>query len=378
MPERWSIFVDESGGFHPADTSWVVGILTERSAASLDRGVLRDQLAEIWGPGPWPPHGRLLWNPASAVLHAAFGRDWKESMPAGRFARKLRPHIREAIAELEGDDGFRERLEAIRDGAYPSKDDYAAAEALIAHHPSGQRIYGVRIEQAQAMDDLVARVFRSLGPECVTLVPVLADRDPKGASPGHLQLRPDSYTRALGVLHERICRLVGGVVIDTSVLTRYVEVEGLGDEVPLQAYQLKPLQDSAVASTNGRCSFRNVGTSLSFQHVPDQGRPLHPMLVLADWVASRLRNALQDSRPDLAGLVRVLANHRVATEAMLYRQPALAPDLSPLPSVAAAGVPADRIRAAFAGTSPPSRNSSAPPWAWEQADLWERAAKVWP
>jgi len=129
MPTRWSLFVDESGEFTPDDPSFLVGILAEADAGTLDGGWLRRKLADAWGPGPYPPHAAHLRWPASRVLYSARARGWSKGMVHGRFAVRLQP-ICEALASRLECTSFSERLAAIRFGVRPTWDDIRAAVSM--------------------------------------------------------------------------------------------------------------------------------------------------------------------------------------------------------------------------------------------------------
>lgn len=373
----WSLFVDETGGFAPGDPSFVVGLLAEADAASLDRGVLRRELADIWGPGPSPPHATIVRRVPAPVLHGARAAGGRAGMRPGRFASALRGPCA-ALEDVLARGRMAARLEQIRAGARPTWEDVELADALLRGVPDYPAAAAVVDQQVAAMNDLVARVFRRLG--TATVVAVRSDEDPPGPPPPPREVRRDAYVRALELLLERLARLAGEPEVEAWVLARDVEVGGLGAPVSMQGFFLRQLVEQANVRAGGRARLRAGGATLRFRDVPGEGAdPLHPMLVLADWVANGLRAAAGRRHVGLDPLVRTLVDTRVipAAEA-LSRVPAHAPRVGPLPTLAAAGAPEDEVRAAFRHEPPPPRPSGFPPWAWDQADLWVASVGRWP
>ncbi|MFZ5476828.1 MAG: hypothetical protein ACOZNI_08645 [Myxococcota bacterium] len=365
MPPRWSLFVDESGRFEPGDPSLVAGLVAEAPADALGGGRLRAELEDIWGPGPWPPHASHLRFPAARVLYAA--RAHARDMPAGRLAKGL--DAREFTQRLAASP-FGPRLAAIRDGAFPTWEDCRDADAVLRAHPRHGALLAVQEAQDLAMNDLVGRVLARVRGAVVV---ALADDAPPGPPPAPREVREDAYVRALGVALERLARLAGGADVECFVLAREVEVGGLG-KADMQGFFLKGIVDRAAGAAGGAARLRPGGTVLRYRD--DPRAPMHPALVLADWLANRMRHAIAAHRGGLDPLVdRLVANGVLPSADPVLRAPARAPAVGPLPTLAAAGPPEDAVRAAFAGGSPAL--DASPAWVWDQARRWVTAAGSW-
>jgi hypothetical protein len=379
MAETWSLFVDESGRFDRQDLSMVVGVLAKAPGRGLGGQALRRELQRIWGPGPWPPHAATVRIPASHAVYAA-ARRFPDGLKQGAYAKPDSVEVKALIQHLE-DSSFASLLDRIRRGAFPKDEHIRDAQRLLhgpAVRPALKRVRGIIDDQSQAMNALVARVFAKLELQRVMVPITLADALPEGPQPPDARVQEDPYTRALTVLLERVARLAGDVEIQCWILTRDVEVGGLGS-APLQAQLLRPIFDDVLDRTGSACRFVPMCAVTRYGDWPRRDYVMHPMLVLADWLANRSRRAIGRRAVGLPALRSHLVGcGLVPDEAVLEHVPAVAPGLAPLPVLAAAGGPEARVRAAFAGEEPPPPVGKAPPWAWEQATLWERAAGVWP
>lgn len=377
MPKRWSVFIDESGSFGPQGQSIVAGILVELPGDALNGTSLRQELEAIWGPGPYPPHATDLRLWGGLVLHGSREKSWKpHHMAEGRYASRIRQQIRFLSQQLDRSP-MADRIQEIREGVLPARADLISAERLLGGYEARRALRETRESQRAAMADLVARVFRRLGAGGASVVGAVADQLPPGPAPNHLQVREDAYLRALRVLLERIARLAGEAEVELHILTRDVEVGGLGLSVPLQAHLLRPMLEGVTAKTGSRARLITRGTVLRYRDVPVQGRPLHPMLVLADWIANRMGYIVNSFSGGLGQLERVLVDQRIIPSPdALRRVPHGAASLGALPTLAAA-IPEDAVRAAFAG-EPTSQVTEGPQWARDQAWEWILASGRWP
>lgn len=373
MAERWALFVDESGPFDGERPSLVAGLLAPADARALDRGGLRAALADLWGPAPWPPHAALLRVPASRVLH----RLVPGGMAPGRFAARLDAPCRPLLDALDTTP-FAPRLAELRDGARPTRGDIDAADAALRARRELREPYAALRElcrlQAAAMDRLVARVAERLGG--LWLLAALADRAPPGpeAAPG--RLRDDAYTRALEVVLERAVRLAPAGEVEAWVLTRHVAVGGLGDRVPMQGHLVRQLAERVSARAALPTRLTAQGGVLPYHDDAEHHLALHPMLVLADHLASAARRHLGWTAAPWAGVVADLAAQGVVPAAALARAPARIPALGPLPTLAAADPFEAHVRAALAGEAPPPLPER-PAWAADQARAWAATAGRW-
>jgi hypothetical protein len=370
MPTKWSLFVDESGQFEGGDPSVVAGVVVVGHPDAYAGGRLRALLADIWGPGPWPPHAAHSNLPASRVLYAAHA-DHRD-MRAGRFAADLRPAIRDLTAVLERTP-LQSRLSSIRDGALPTYADCEAAHALLRREPSYATLRSVGEAQDTAMGQLVEMVCAMSGG---VVVAAFADEGPPGPAPAPLQLREDAYVRALRVVIERVSRLAGAHDAECFVLTRDVEAGGLG-KIGMQGFLLRPLLEQAAAVAGSPVRLRAGGATLRYRDNERQGAPLHPLHVIADWLANKLRSAAGRFDGGYASLEATLVKDLLPGPATLRRVPSRAPALGALPTLAVAGGPEDAVRVALSGAAPAVAALGAPRWAWDQAHEWADTAGRW-
>ncbi|MES2641332.1 MAG: hypothetical protein V4850_17710 [Myxococcota bacterium] len=372
MPTCWSLFIDESGKFEGGDPSVVAGILVVGRADAYACGRLRAVLTDICGPGPWPPHASHRNIPASRVLYAA--RTHTRDMPPGRYAAQLEPAIRELTATLERST-MRARLEAIRGGEFPTRNDCEAADAILHRELAYRTVRAVAEHQDTDMGRLVQLVCSRSGG---MVVAALADDGPPGPAPAPLQVREDAYVRALSVVIERVSRLAGAHDAECFPLTRHVEAGGLGKEVDMQGFLLRPLLEQAAAVTRSPVRLRAGGGRQRYRDHADQGDPLHPLHVLADWLANKLRAAAGWYGGRYPALEATLAKDLLLGRALMRRDPSRAPALGALPTFAVAGGPEDSVRTALSGGTPRHAAPGGPAWGWDQAREWSDTAGRWP
>ncbi len=361
------MFIDESGDFSVGDRSFVGGLLVERGADAGSSPRLRKMLAEIWGPGPWPPHASHLNQPASRVLYAL-----RPDMPAGRHAAL--PEMRRLLDVLR-DSSMGPQVDEIERGRFPTWNDIQRAEDLLRGRPEYRTLAAAATQQERAMARLVANVCGRLNG---TVIAVQADEEPPGPPPAPLQLREDSYVRALTLVVDRLARLADAVDLEVHVLTREVEVGTLGN-VGMQGHFLRPIFERITAETGGRVRLRAAGAVQRYRDLERVGAPLHPLLVVADWLTNHLRAAAGWHRGDYTGLEAQLQRALVPSPGVFRRTPASAPALGALPTIAAAGEPERAVRRALGGGGEDAaRLSAGTGWRWDQAREWAATAGRWP
>jgi hypothetical protein len=373
----WSLFLDESGDFDDDGATRVVaGLLIERSAAALTGMRIREALGDVWGPAPFPPHAAHLNLASSLPIYAAWRPSRGGSMPEGRVVRHHRQVVRAAASALERAPHTRALLEEAQHGRLPSYDGLRDADAWLRTRDAGvhRALERVQAERAAAMADLLERVFRRLDGGA-TIVAARADVggvEPAVAVGG---LRADAYVRTLSVVAERVARVAGGANVDVHVLTRDVEVEGLGT-AEIGPRVVREVMAAASSSTGSTVRFRPARNVQRYEDRPEQGAPFHPFLAFADWLANRLRHHLQ-TYPGVswARLAEGLVLHGIApSAASVHRVPIACTHAGALPMIAAAGIPEDAVRAAFAARPLPPLPSG---WAGDQARTWTGAAVRW-
>lgn len=351
----WSIYIDESGNFTPDDPSFVVGLLFEGTASERDAARTRASLERLWRPVPYPPHAALLAIPASRILFVA-RRATVTPAPAGTFEGALKEPCRALARALEATP-FGPRLEEIRSGARPTWEDAHLAEALVRRHPAYVDISGTCDHQHDAMGRLVAEVFSRLGAGRVTVVAIRADTAPAGPCPTGLEVRRDAYVRALEELLRRTAVLSLPGAVEVHALTRDVDVGVLG-RAPLQAPFLVPILRDVERQMGVEGLLHAVPGVLRYRDVPrdvaePHGEAVHPLLVLADWTAWRLRRAARGFNDGYDRLVDKLVRVGILpTHACAWRAP---PDSDRRLPTLGANEPTDGAR-----------------WVREQAAAWAR------
>lgn len=377
MRVRWSAFIDESGDFTPSMSSVVAALLVAVPGDALaGRRRLRSEIEAIWGPGPYPPHTTNLNYPAAAVLYFSREDGWlPRGMKPGRFIGPVRQHLRKLARQLQRG-RFARRFDQIRAGAVPTYSDILTAHLLLREHPDYKAVHNMQERQRRAMGDLLARIFRHFGTDRAAVVAALADNDPHGPEPERYEVRRDPYTRALSVVMERIGRLVGQADVEFYVLPRLVQAGDLGS-APLRGYLLRRLLDEAAQGPGCSARFHQGAKVYGYQDDPEQGSPLHPMLVFADFVANRLRYVLAHHRGGYKRLVESLVDRAIVPgPEALWCTPHGRQQLGPLPTLAAAGDVEDAVRLAFEGQSAPAL-TQLPLWVHQQARMWISAAGRW-
>lgn len=365
------MFVDESGSFQDDDPSLLTGLLLERCPDAL-AARLRRRLIDIWGSGPWPPHACDLRFPAARVLYGLYER--RDDMPEGRLMTEARSSIRELAASLAAG-RMGARVAEITAGSFPTWQDCQQADILLARHPRYGLLRKVAEDQERAMGKLIADLCAQAGG---TVVAVEADREAAGEAPAGLKLRDDPYVRALKVMARRVARLAGRQPVEWHVLSRGVEVGGLG-RVQMQGHFVNGILSAAAQATGGRAIMEAGHTTLRYRDSAETAQKVHPALVIADWLANRLRMRVTQHGGTYAALEAVCAGC-VPQAGLLRRVPVDAALLGALPSVAAAGEPDNAIEQAFAGTPAAALTGASSPtgWQWEQAKVWADAAGRWP
>lgn len=349
MPKVAHLFIDESGDFDAAtDTHVVAGLLLVGSPPGTNPAELRRTLRGLAPLLPWPLHARVYNHPVALGLAAlargghAAARDALDVSLA-----RLAVAARDALAPAHG------ALLAEVDAAFAAGRD--PRDAALRELNRGLRLAAPDVHDelerlARRVPAALRRVAAALGAgaDQPCLAVAAARCAPGDAGQG------DPYLSLLAVLVERAARvLVLAELADelhVRPLGRDVLDPVLGRRAPLHVRHFGPLQERLRAA---RIPLRVVP-----QPVARYDADVHPLLVLADFGANRLRRVLDAPEAPLATIER-----RVQDEvgAPARRRP---PDRS---NLAAAGAAWRRTQ----GTPAASIDwTGACRWAREQAEEW--------
>jgi len=372
--ETWLLYVDESGRFDGDDTASVVTAVLLRGEENNEvAGDLRRVLSGIFPLSPWPPHARVLNQPASRVLFALQGAG-TAGPPRDAALARVAAAVR--IAQQSTD----ERLIAICSAAAEPTHALLVNAGEALRHASATAWDALRFAvetERVALRDWFAQVENDLPcGDAVVLAAVArpVEADPK-ASTG--DLKRDRYVDALDTLLERAIALLREeersagteVKISVRVATRGVSVCGLG-RMDLNSLHVGAAgrRAGALPSLPGRITPRVITTEL----VTRYDAFVHPGVVLADLCSNAMKHVLDTRAADrtswaeLENLLRDQLRLPVSRSA-----PTLANAL--LPGIAVCQVPRKAIVAALLGEPPVSLAAEPARWAREQALAWVSA-----
>ncbi len=387
MPDRWSLYVDESGTF-AGEPSVVAGVLLPHSADAVARSALRRRLARIWAPGPWPPHASTLNIPGSRLLYHVRRGDWEggQQMGKGGFAAELKAAC-SAILDGALPEDVARVLQICETGGFPTPERARIVDSWARYTPEYGALRAVAERQGAAMRDLLVDVTGTEPSAHAIIFAAVADQfatDPEppddpvepDASPWHLELLHDAYVRALRGALRRVLMLARPVEIDLLVLTRDVTVGGRKGW-PMQSRFIKQVVEEAQVGLPTGATFRVRGVQHRYQDECLPATEVHPGFVLADWVANRMRRVGRGaaSWPELQA--RLVDRGLSADVGGLEQAPHQAQPWAPLPTIACEGEPQEHIDAVLAGQPP--RSAAPGDWAEDQAARFALAAAagVW-
>ena len=365
---EWLLFLDESGDFSdPAASVCIAGFLLRAEEKGEDVSWLRRLLQTSFPDVSYPPHALYLnrdgFHLANWMLRGRPPIRGIETAALERLARL----VEESPSPVAT--AFRE---AIAAGELPRWQELKAVEPELrwALPTEAQALRGLversRMEIVRVLEEVVARY----GPERVFGV---AAADPRIREEDDGPAR-DRYLALLEVVFERVLALFRKEPPERhKIWVRAAERKvslPWGLELHLRAADV----GGAVRAAERRPPLPLAPGVKADPHVrlvamepPRFDAEVHPGVVIADFLANRLREPLGQAKS--WNEVREAAEGRQALP--LETSPRLYPDVS-LPTAAADGKPRRAIAAAFCGGEVPAVGDG-PGWAREQAARWIEA-----
>ena len=372
----WHLFLDESGDFGSGDDPGdarvcVAGLLVQEGNHRDLALALREAFEAVAPHVPYPMHatdlrlpsghldGWLRTEAARRSRHwAGVALDATEVAVRGAIERRNLPGLRALVAGAAS--GSRVRREVLVTA------NAELVRELPPHHEALRRL-------GRDVDGLVTLVLgelvRGLGPDRCHVLAAADDLAewPEGLPPG------DRYLRTLTVLFERIYALLrGGADLHRVVVWpagRDIDYGSLGRAPLTQLAVRRCLADAARFPLACPKYASQDGLQVSVGAPARYNAAVDPGIVVADWLANRLRHCLGASswgtlRTSFAREVPIPieAAPRVCATAVL-------------PAMAGDGAPAEAIRLAFrsiggAGGQIPPVVQSDRTWSGDQAQRW--------
>lgn len=371
---EWQLFIDETGNFEDPDASVaVVGWLVQHREHPRFDADLRGALAKVVPDAAWPPHAAHLNLPiVHPILTQGFGAvpsdddAWVSSMP-GAWAR-LRALKHEAVRKV---------LNLAEQRQMAPYDDLAEANEIVKRlEPNLFGSFKARRERRMRhMRGLLSHLGEVFGPGESWLVgagmpPVADDDTSKGDR--YLALLETLFCRVFALLrsddgdrHEVRVHVARRWVKPNGVpLTLKLRIQDVGDCV--RRAERFPVLAPEPGKPDARV--RIVPHSVS-----RYDSNVRPGIVIADFAANRLRWPMSTARSWHE--LQARADSQVAL-------PVTAParrdvGASPLPALAAHGLPEQAIRGAAEKVQVLEVPWTPPGWTTDQARQWVAAVARW-
>ena len=343
MPVHWQLFIDESGDFSRKDDTHVVAGVLIRAPYHQDQGAaLREAIARAMPGVAYPPHSWLisrLW-PAGRLVGYLKCKTERERSPVVDACEPAIEILR--VSGLGAATRFLESSESRREPAptdvrkvddwlrFNAPTEHAALRALVARDL--QNLRGVLAHLEKTVGAGRAFVVGAVR----TPIAASADFDAEVES-------EDPYILLLKELYERLFLLLRSSSGERQQVwvvaaTRWVERPGLPVPLPLHNRDLADAAQRASAIPFDRPD-EWVDDSLRLRPYcvpPRYSTTVHPGVVLADFVANRLRQRVKDVA--WAGGWRALAVNSAVSFSLPVEAAARGLSSSaPLPTISASG-----------------------------------------
>lgn len=389
----WTLYLDESGrAKSPQELFVFAGLLIRSPETPAAEARLREALEATFPLWPWPPHAAPLNLPASRLAAVALTQPAASEDARARALRDAcAPLLRELEARPPATEKFQLRLASDRMppvDAIKSCDGWLRSTSPTAY----RRLARLCSEDERQMRLLVGRVAELCGSDA-TLVAAIGPGD-EGLKPESMELRSDGWVQTLEALFERVLMLLWrqsgpSERLWVRVADRDVDVGGVQPirrrGVPAMPWVIGDIARAAAAMPGLAPSLASVGGNV---RVVPMGSPnvfdesVHPGLVLADWIANRVRRAALRTLPSRARepgegwaelrreLVRCGALGIGPSTLAAGLAPRCSPDRGEHPAVAGVPEARRRIQHAVRTSADVDVTDLQPSWARDQAVVW--------
>ncbi|MCB9619801.1 MAG: hypothetical protein H6724_10190 [Sandaracinus sp.] len=354
--KRWELYVDESGELQGDSSSVVAGVLFRRP---VSREALRDAL-DVVATGPvakltYPLHASWLRTPGGVLA------SWFEGSANERLTEVVRAM---GASEAPPVRGF---ADALLSGREPSYESLPAAQRWLSSHDRAL------LGSLNAESDRFANAMRALGlllsqeADAVTVaVDASTEGLDEGAERGGNYL--DRYLSALRALLERVVLLARASDVrrvEVTVATRGIRLSGMEQRIELRVVDVGHAVRDAIGypERDHVEGFESRGLRVVVVDVPKFDAHAHPGVVVADFVANRMRRQVEGA-PSWG---------RLRDESARVFALPLEVTLKPgwLPLVACDGEPRRILRDGLLGAAVGERLDALPPsWRREQVARW--------
>jgi hypothetical protein len=352
--------LEESGSFHGADPSVVVALWLTGHADEPGWSALTAQLRRGVASLPWPLHGAQ--EIAGVALRAlVYGR---ADVPGGTFADAALAVLHRA-ARAHPDREVRDATDLAASGApvrkLPPAPLTRLQRTLADDHPREHAVVASLIDVEHA--HLAAALSALAEQRAARLVFATPSPEPRPPTPRRVVTR-DGWVRAVEALLERVgdAAHLGGParrLIEVAPSHRQVHLGPFARNADLIPVHLREIFGSAATP---------AGVELRPSRIWRYDEAAHPLHVLLDHVARRVRHALRGA-PDWAALAARLHAVHVTGRGRSRLPLAIAPGLG---LGASDGASREAIHAARAGRPPTAAPTR--PWDADQCAAWSAAA----
>jgi hypothetical protein len=380
VPE-WQLFIDESGNLdEPDELAVVAGILVRVDDPHRLANALRDEIDAAYPGAMFPPHATQLHH-GTGLLASVYRQNRHDEAhlpePIGEARRAL---------EQSGLPAAQRVVAAIKAAREPELADLKACDAwLDAEAPalalrlrelcrSGARAFANIIAALPELADGDARLVAAAG-----YGPVSSDvEDTVALSTDRQIARVDRYLSLLTALFERVLLLLrggkpGGHIVRPIVASRHVHRPGL-PPTPLMPRDIGHRVERAVTLPYFAASgFGDERVRMHAEATPRYDINVHPGVVLADFIANRLRRKLSERRGDI-GWHRIRSYTVQVLGTPIESLAAGLEGCGPLPGIASDGSARSSLRAGLAGAAA-GFEGAVRQWQREEALAWLDAVR---
>lgn len=360
--EEWLLYIDESGDFELDPCSCVIGIaIRERETPDFEKA-LRDAVEHCFPLVPWPPHTADLNLPISRAAACLVSEG---------DAPSLREATGPAITALKAgrqEDALVPFFDAVDAARWPRYEALAAADGWLRarHRAAWGRLDKIKNGQRRHFAQILAAITEHYGRDGVFVVGAAQRGDDVDA-------RESNYLSCLEAALERLFALLrsrdGRRVVRFRVATRDEHEPRIGRDLPLSSTRVLEVARQAAAFPLGAPAEgeRDAHVRLvPLEHITRFDRHVKPGIVLADFLANRLRHVL--GRDEAWAAVRRAA--REQTRVSPERVCDLAEVSELLPTIAHDGEVRVWLARALGSDVPTKLGPTLPRWAREQAEAW--------